>query len=206
MARWVVLSAKRVASRCKRRGARFVDGVETTAKVTTFVLLVDCAIFLMGCGDENSDVHFRDTTGEGFVQSCDDECSVRGDGPIACGPDASVIGSRFISVCTGNNGAVYTENCRPVQCSDAADCPPFGDYEYACRSGFCEDPAWNREGWGTYVDVLARCLAGVSRTALCKNDPFDDVQHDSIDIAVAGCGGDVTDDHRLCDALPAECE
>jgi hypothetical protein len=143
-----------------------------------------------------------------FVQSCDDDCSVRGRRADCVRPAMRPsIGSEVhFGLHRQQRRRFSPKTCRPVQCSKSAVlCRLSAITTTACRSGVCEDPGWNREGWGTFVDVRRSLSRKASAdTTLCKNDPFEDGHaRNAIDIAVAGCGGDTMDDHRLCDALPS---
>jgi hypothetical protein len=149
------------------------------------------------CSSEKTQRPFEDVSGGTFLRSCEDgdcDVEVRASG---CGDKASVVGGKWLSVCTGES-AVYAENCRLVRCETDADCEHFSGY--TCRAGVCEDVAFVGPGVALTEDVFAWCFATMTREGACRTASAP-ARSPLVDAVRAMCPRDALG----CDAFPAEC-
>jgi hypothetical protein len=145
-----------------------------------------------------------DSTGTQFMQSCDsywcDLSLVRSDG---CGDDAELLGARFLVACTGADEIIYTQNCRPLACTEDDDCAQFSDLAYTCRNGVCEDASWSEDFAVSRDELYALCLREVSRDEFCKRSPQVEPE-DPFDVPVTELVTERCGVHE-CETIPDEC-
>lgn len=160
-------------------------------------VLVVAGLLAVGCSSGKSERDFSDLSGATFRRSCDDggcEVEVRGS---SCGDRASVVGGKWLSVCTGDS-AFYAENCRLVRCEVDAQCDFFSGY--GCRSGVCEDARFAGPGVALAEDVFAWCFASTSRDEACRT-ASSPAESPLVSAVRKACPRD-----RLgCESFPAEC-
>jgi hypothetical protein len=159
--------------------------------------LVFAVLTSLACSSGETHRDFSDFSGATFRRTCsDDDCNVKESEP-SCGDRSTVVGGRWLSVCTGDT-AFYSENCRLVRCAADSDCDFYSGY--SCSSGRCEDLGFSGPGVGFAGDVFAWCLATTSRADVCRtaSSPADSPL---VSAVRAVCPRD-----RLgCDAFPQEC-
>jgi hypothetical protein len=147
-----------------------------------------------------------DATGVRFVQRCDSYwCELELADGDDCGDLAEMMGARFLLACTGRDGIIYSENCRPIGCADDGDCVQFPDQAYTCRDGLCEVDPWEYDFAAAPDDLFALCLRETARREFCRRSPSD-MPADPLDLPVTR----LVDEHcavtnATCDAIPDEC-
>jgi len=157
---------------------------------------------VLGCSSNNEEERsFTDTTGAVFVRKCEgDSCDLYPE-QAGCGSGATMIGSRWLLVCSEHGRVVWDDNCRPVVCESAADCQFFrGGTGYECVEGLCENPDW--DGTWSSSAVTAYCLRDVSRAEYCKDDGGDSVPSPQGD----GIARERDLRSWTCSKLPDECQ
>jgi hypothetical protein len=147
-----------------------------------------------------------DSTGVMFVQRCNSHwCSLELVGGDDCGDLAEMMGTRFLLACTGRDGIIYSENCRPLACAEDGDCAQLAGVAYSCRNRMCEVEPWEYEFAAASDDLFALCLRETGRGEFCRRSPFDKPT-DPLNLPVTR----LVDEHceatdATCDVIPNEC-